>query len=186
MPRPSPRTNRTRRVPHPVLIGHSLGIVQQADDFGPQPRRAAGGAGVARVAARLSDGGGAGGAARAASARGSPASSASRGSRSELWSVGSGRALDAGWANEEVLEEVADFGPGAALATPPRRSAQALQWGSPPLGAHRGAGRGAALAGARRAHAHVARVQRASRDAQVRRERERRLVGCTPRALHWN
>jgi len=92
------------------------------------------------VAARLSDGGGAGGAARAASARGSPASSASRGSRSELWSVGSGRALDAGWANEEVLEEVADFGPGAALATPPRRSAQALQWGSPPLGAHRGAG----------------------------------------------
>ena len=25
-PRPSPRTNRTRRVPHPVLIGHAASL----------------------------------------------------------------------------------------------------------------------------------------------------------------
>ena len=28
MPRPSPRTNRTRRVPHPVLIGHAASLSQ--------------------------------------------------------------------------------------------------------------------------------------------------------------
>ena len=27
-PRPSPRTNRTRRVPHPVLIGHAASLTQ--------------------------------------------------------------------------------------------------------------------------------------------------------------
>ena len=27
-PRPSPRTNRTRRVPHPVLIGHAASLSQ--------------------------------------------------------------------------------------------------------------------------------------------------------------
>ena len=29
-PRPSPRTNRTRRVPHPVLIGHAASLLQEA------------------------------------------------------------------------------------------------------------------------------------------------------------
>jgi hypothetical protein len=28
-PRPSPRTNRTRRVPHPVLIGHAASLSQE-------------------------------------------------------------------------------------------------------------------------------------------------------------
>jgi len=31
-PRPSPRTNRTRRVPHPVLIGHAASLSQDAHD----------------------------------------------------------------------------------------------------------------------------------------------------------
>ena len=30
-PRPSPRTNRTRRVPHPVLIGHAASLSQVLD-----------------------------------------------------------------------------------------------------------------------------------------------------------
>ena len=40
-PRPSPRTNRTRRVPHPVLIGHAASLSQVAC-----PRDTLSGAGV--------------------------------------------------------------------------------------------------------------------------------------------
>ena len=45
-PRPSPRTNRTRRVPHPVLIGHAASVSQAADarEGGAAPQ----GAGEAR------------------------------------------------------------------------------------------------------------------------------------------
>jgi hypothetical protein len=31
-PRPSPRTNRTRRVPHPVLIGHAASLSQAREE----------------------------------------------------------------------------------------------------------------------------------------------------------
>ena len=31
-PRPSPRTNRTRRVPHPVLIGHAASLTSYKSD----------------------------------------------------------------------------------------------------------------------------------------------------------
>jgi len=39
-PRPPPRTNRTRRVPHPVLIGHAASLTPYQSDTPPSPRRA--------------------------------------------------------------------------------------------------------------------------------------------------
>ena len=37
-PRPSPRTNRTRRVPHPVLIGHAASLIHARCRPAPQRR----------------------------------------------------------------------------------------------------------------------------------------------------
>jgi len=55
-PRPSPRTNRTRRVPHPVLIGHAASLSQAE---AARPRRRAGGR-CARPAGALARSGAAG------------------------------------------------------------------------------------------------------------------------------
>jgi hypothetical protein len=35
-PRPSPRTNRTRRVPHPVLIGHAASLTPEQVERDPE------------------------------------------------------------------------------------------------------------------------------------------------------
>ena len=39
-PAPNPRTNRTRRVPHPVLIGHAASLTPYASTPRPSPRPA--------------------------------------------------------------------------------------------------------------------------------------------------